>query len=119
MQPLHLVCQKYVRKRKGAVKMCITCKNVTEMYVNCDSQNVHGFVYKVEIISLTFKWLIVLRYMIKRTESLKMCLPGPKKRKKTQVYASSTQTYYTTYEETPPNSLSTIKAVTLSFVSPV
>ena len=82
MQPLHLVCQKYVRKRKGAVKMCITCKNVTEMYVNCDSRNAHGFVYKVEIISLTFKWLIALRYVIKRTESLKMCLPGPKTHKK-------------------------------------
>ena len=29
--------------------------------------------------------------MIKRTQSLKMCLPCPKTRKKTHVYASSAQ----------------------------
>ena len=71
-QPSHLVCQKYVRKHKVAVKMrmtvlkmCIVNRNVTEMFVNCGSRNARWAVYKVEIISLAFKWLIVLRSAIK------------------------------------------------------
>ena len=48
--------------------------------------NSHCFLYKVEMNSLAFKWLIVLRpalkCTIKRTESLKLRLPRPKTRKK-------------------------------------
>ena len=40
--------------------------NVTRMYVNCASRNVHCSVSKVEIISLAFKWLIILMTAIKR-----------------------------------------------------
>ena len=81
-QPSHLVCQKYMRKRKGAVKMCmtalkmhITCKQKCDkylcelwfvecMYCNCCS------VSKVEKISLAFKCLIVLRLSIKRHDQM-------------------------------------------------
>ena len=46
-------------------------RNVTDMYVNCGSRKTHCSVYKVEVISLAFKWLIVLRKCaIKHTESL-------------------------------------------------
>ena len=63
----------YVRKRKGDVKMCMTVlkmlllvnRNVTEMCAKCGLQNAHCSVYKVEIISLAFKWLIVLRSAMK------------------------------------------------------
>ena len=48
------------------------------MYVNCGSWNARCTVYKVEIISLAFKWLIVLRSAIKT-------------RDQTHVYASSAQ----------------------------
>ena len=71
LQPSRLVqCQKYNRKHKGAVKMCMArslenayCvnRNVTEMYVNCGSWNACYSIYKVEIISLASKSLIVLR----------------------------------------------------------
>ena len=37
---------------------------VTEMYVNCGSRNVRCTIYKVELISLAFKWLIILRSAI-------------------------------------------------------
>ena len=40
--------------------------NVTRIYVNCASRNVHCSVSKVEIISLAFKWLIILMTAIKR-----------------------------------------------------
>ena len=33
-------------------------RNVTEMAANCGSQNVHCSAYKVERISLAFKWLL-------------------------------------------------------------
>ena len=42
-QPSRLDCQKYVRKRKGAVQMRMTVfkilvyRNVTKMYKNCES----------------------------------------------------------------------------------
>ena len=58
-------------------------RNVTEMYVNYGLRNGRCSVYKVEIISLAFKWLIILRPAIKahkHTKSLKM-----------QVYASCVQ----------------------------
>ena len=60
-------------------KMQMCCKNaydglenvllviiyVTEMYANCVSRNANCSIYKVEIISLAFKWLIILRSAIK------------------------------------------------------
>ena len=62
-------------------------RNVTEMYVNCGLQNARCSIFKVKIISLSFKWLIVLRSAkkkraIKRTESLRMRLPCSKTRPK-------------------------------------
>ena len=61
--------------------------NVIKIYVNCGSRNECCSVYKVEIISLAFKWLIVLRSAMKKrtikcTESLEMCLLCPKTCKK-------------------------------------
>ena len=46
--------------------MLITCKhiNVTDIYVNCGSWNVCCSLAKVEILSLAYKWLIVLRSAI-------------------------------------------------------
>ena len=53
------------------------------MYANCGSRKTRR---SVEIISLAFKWLMVLRsaikHVIKRTESLKMRMPCPKTRTK-------------------------------------
>ena len=46
------------------LKMLVN-RNATEMDVNCGSRNARCSVYKVEIISLAFKWLIVLRSAIK------------------------------------------------------
>ena len=61
----------FVRNRKVTVKMCvtvlkmrITCKQKCDQNV-CESWNVRCAVYKVEIISLAFQWLIVLRSAIK------------------------------------------------------
>ena len=57
--------------------------NVTEMYVNCGLRNVHCSIYKVEMISLAFKWLIILRLALKMHNqmcraSLKgLCQPLP------------------------------------------
>ena len=87
------------RKCKGAVKRCMTCKHykcyVTETYANCGLRNAHCSIYKVQIISLAFKLLIVLRSAIesvnKWTESLKMHLPHPKMLLKCKFTASSTQ----------------------------
>ena len=39
--------------------------NVTKMYVNCGLWNACCSIYKVKIIRLAFKWLIVLRSAIK------------------------------------------------------
>ena len=49
----------------GAVKICMTIlkcvllvnRNVTEMFANCGSQNARCSISKVEIISMSFKWL--------------------------------------------------------------
>ena len=71
-QPSPLVCQKYIEKCKGAVKVCRSWKcvllvniNVTKMYANCGLWNARCSFSKVEIISLAFKWLILLRSAIK------------------------------------------------------
>ena len=64
-----LALPEILQKSKGAVKMCMTVlkmlllvnRNVTKMSANCGSRNACCFVYKVEIISLAFKRLIVLR----------------------------------------------------------
>ena len=55
-------------------------RNVTEMSVNCGSRNARCSVYKVEIISLAFKWL--LSYFGRFKNALKMRLPRPKTRTK-------------------------------------
>ena len=77
--PSRLICQKIRQKtqrcRKNAcdgLEMRITRKQKCDRHdVNCGSRNAHCSVYKVEVISLAFKWLIVLRKCaIKHTESL-------------------------------------------------
>ena len=47
------------------MRMLLVNRNVTELYANCGSRNARCSVFKVEIISLAFKWLIVLRSAIK------------------------------------------------------
>ena len=60
------------RCRKNAydgTNMCILAKgNVTEIYEYCGLQNVHCSASKVEIISLAFKWLIVLKSATKASD---------------------------------------------------
>ena len=40
------------------------------MYANCGSRNAHCSIYKVEIISLAFKWLIILGSAIKTCDQM-------------------------------------------------
>ena len=58
MLGLSQICQKTQRSRRNAYdslkNVLLVNRNVTEMYVNCGSQNVRCSVYKVEIISLAF-----------------------------------------------------------------
>ena len=59
--------------------------NVTEMCANCGSRNARCSVSaKVEIISLAFKWLIVLKSALKTRDQKRteLRLPRPKTRKK-------------------------------------
>ena len=73
LQPSCLLRQKYIGKCKDAVKMSITYKQKCDQsiqYVNCDSWNAHCSIYKVEIISLEFKWLIVLRSALKACDQI-------------------------------------------------
>ena len=60
--------------------------NVTKMHANCGSRNARCSVDKVEIISLAFKWLIVLRSAIKTRDQthrvLKMRMPRTTRREK-------------------------------------
>ena len=69
--------------------------NVTEMYVNCGSRTARSSVSKFEIISLAFKWLIVLRSAIKTRDQthrvLKNAFAASYDAYKTHVYASSAQ----------------------------
>ena len=55
---------------------------MTEMHGNCGSRNACCSISKVEIVSLAFKWLIVLRLAIKPCDQthrvLQNCLPQPK-----------------------------------------
>ena len=57
----------YVRKCVWWSWKCVLLVNinVTGMFVNCGSRTVHFSISKVEIISLAFKWLIILRSAIK------------------------------------------------------
>ena len=80
-QPLHLVWQKYVRK---SMKMSEirqkTCMADLKMRINCKQKcdrslrNAGCSISKVEIISLGFKWLIVLRSAIKTRDQTHLVL---------------------------------------------
>ena len=68
MPGLSEICQKTQRCRKNAydgLENAYYLRNVTEMSENCGSRNAGCSISKVEIISLAFKWLIVLRSAIK------------------------------------------------------
>ena len=53
------------------LEMHITCKQIwTKMYVNRISRNACCSVYKLEIISLALKWIIVLRSAIKMRDHM-------------------------------------------------
>ena len=49
------------------IKMSITPKRKCDIFffVNCGSRNAHCSFFKVELISLAFRWLVVLRLAIK------------------------------------------------------
>ena len=72
------LCVSFVRTMsESGAKRCIPINiDVTEIHVNCGSQNVCCSIAKVEIISLAFKWLIILR------SAMKMCFLLVKMRKK-------------------------------------
>ena len=48
LQPLCLACQKYARKHKGAVKMCMT---VLKMHITCKQKCEHIVVHRMHLIS--------------------------------------------------------------------
>ena len=53
--------------------MRITCKDKRDqnvLYANCDLWNARCSISKVEIISLAFKWLMVLRSAIKMHDQM-------------------------------------------------
>ena len=60
------------------------------MYANCGSQNARCSVYKVEIISLAFKWLIVLRSAIETRDQTHRVLKPAYKRMFTRLARSLT-----------------------------
>ena len=67
--PENAKCRKNVYDSlKNAYYSVLVNIYMTEIYVNCGSWNVHCSVSKVEIVSLAFKWLIVLRLTIKTSD---------------------------------------------------
>ena len=67
---------------------------MTKMYANCGSEIARCSVYKVEIISLAFKWLLVLRSAIKMCDQTHPV-------HKMHVYVSSTEAVYILKSDRP------------------
>ena len=63
-------CSKNVYDSLKNEYYCLVNRNVTEVYANSDSWNAHCSVSKFEIISLAFKWLIVLRSALKACDQM-------------------------------------------------
>ena len=96
-QPSRLVCQKYAKRRKAAVKTLVT---VLKMRITCKQKCDRNELWITECalfcfqswnsyFSVAFKWLIVLRSAMKTRDQTHRILKNVFAAYKTHVYASS------------------------------